>query len=149
MDIQDFLDAESERRRQETLKDSPQLTLGEVTIHLENVAEPEKPVVFDDDSYRPTTVGSWRGKYDELAIRFEENDEENQTETSQFLRELKEADGSEFRGYKGGEYKMSNNTPVWIANRGNQNGFESLNQGVVGVTETEEKVVIETSEVPF
>lgn len=50
---------------------SEQLTLGELTLKLEAVADKSLPVTFDVDGYKPTGLGSWRGSYVELAIQYE------------------------------------------------------------------------------
>lgn len=150
MDIQDILDAKAEQRRNETLKDSNQLTLGELTLHIKHVEDQNKPVVFDDGAKCPVSLGSWRGSYTELAIRYEDCMQlEEAITVAEFLAELQQADGAEYRGYKGGDYKMSNSTPVWVANRGSSSGFKYSNQGVVDVTEEDDRVVINTADVPF
>lgn len=56
---------------------------------------------------------SYRGYYDELAFVPEEN-----TTVGEMLKEAKDALGKTFFGYKGGDYKMDKDTPVWLAHWG-------------------------------
>lgn len=153
MDLQEIMDAMGAKKRQEALEHSPQLTLGELIILLDNVEEPENPLVFDDGDYCPTGVGSWRGSYKEFALRYDSTDDTAPMSVNNFLPVLESAEGGEFRGYKGGDFLMTNTTPVWVANRGDSSGFANYGefidrQGVVGVSQDSSVVVIETDEVP-
>lgn len=56
------------------------------------------------------TPGSYRGYYDELAFEPKMN-----TDVHYMLLQAKQARGTTYRGYKGGEYKMDEGTPVHIA----------------------------------
>lgn len=152
MDLQTVVDAMAEQERQKTFDATDQLTLGELTL-LVGQADDEKPVVFDDAEYMPTSLGSWRGSYSELAIRYDETDLDAALTAGKMHMLLDGADGQQYRGYKGGDFTMSSTTPVWVANRGTSTGFietSGMNyQGVIDVTETDECVVIETAEVKF
>lgn len=72
---------------------------------------------------------------------------ENPT-TEQFLKILKDTTGRYFNGYKGDDFLMGKTTPIWVANYGDSSGFKEnkdyWSQGVVGVTETDKEVVLET-----
>lgn len=57
--------------------------------------------------------------------------------------------GKDFEGYKGGTYNMGKTTPVWVSKYGTTAGFEYDDKDVyetkvVGVTELDEVVVIDT-----
>jgi hypothetical protein len=54
-----------------------------------------------------------RGSYDELAFT-----PEPEAKIADMLKYAKSADGETFTGWKGGEYKMSRSTPVYIGNNG-------------------------------
>lgn len=56
-----------------------------------------------------------------------------------FVTHLKAAVGATFTGYKGGNYTMSLETPVWVSHPG-----RSSSVGVIGFRETDWCVVIET-----
>lgn len=153
MDLQDVIEGQLAQDREEAMKQSTQLTLGELILKLEAVDQ-GKEVVFDDGEFRPTSVGSWRGSYKELAMRYDEGGE--RLSVSELLLTLREADGEEFTGYKGGQYLMGRTTPVWVANRGDSFGFNELEnedgyrefQAVLDVEETDRDVRIVTGPAP-
>lgn len=142
MDLQNILDNAAQAQRSEKLKTSPQLSLGEIIIRLETVGDKEKKVYFDFENAFPTTIGSWRGSYDELALSFDF--EGDSPTTTSLLKDFKFAVGGTYQGYKGGEYTMGKRTPVWVANYGN-----SGNTGIVGIKETDYSVIIETAYCEF
>ncbi|SRR6266568_3253830 len=145
MDWQDILNNAVESERAEAMKTSEQLTLGELILKLESIADKSKPIILDD-SYHPTGIDSWRGSYAELAIEYAEDGEK--LSTSAFLDLLKRAVGSTFYGYKGGEFLMGKITPVWVANYGESYGFKQDGdidtQAVIDISQDEQNVVIET-----
>ena len=59
-------------QRAEEMKNSDQLTLGELILKLEAVKNKDLPIFFDRDEFKPTGLTSWRGRYDELSITYEE-----------------------------------------------------------------------------
>lgn len=82
---------------------------------VKNQKEGEEATVRYDFEYLfPTSINSWRGSYDELALNFETQGEE--MKVSDFLKMLKDCIGKEFTGYKGGEFVMHKGTPIWVAN---------------------------------
>lgn len=64
----------------------------------------------------PEDIDSYRGFYDHLAIGIDS--ESKYTSAVDFLSTLKEAVGKTFTGYKGGDYTMNRNTPLWIDDYG-------------------------------
>lgn len=124
MDLATYLKNATTAARQETLKNSDQLTLGELILKLKHIKQrkhnPEPMVVYDFCGLFPTNILSWRGAYDELALNFIDLDEViKPMKLSDFIDMLLLADGGIFAGYKGGEFVMSKHTPVWVANWGN------------------------------
>lgn len=139
MDMQTMLNNAVEAQRQEELKNSPQLLLGEMILKLEAVADKSKPLYIDIRDLRPMGIDSWRGRYAELAIQTKSMGSYNSDEVereypeygmtiykpvtlgkknptvSQWIEVLKEAVGKTFTGYKGGDFTMGKNTPVWLA----------------------------------
>lgn len=78
-----------------------------------------KRVAFDFCYMVPRDIGSWRGRYDELSIRWMTLDEAPGWKSmADFLKMLRSADGETFHGWKGGEYTMSRDTKVWVDNAG-------------------------------
>lgn len=60
---------------------------------------------------------SYRGYYDELAFEPVES-----TTFGEMLTHARNALGATFTGYKGGDYKMGEYTPCWIAEYGTSTG---------------------------
>lgn len=133
MDMQEYMDKMIESKRNQSFQDSPQLTLGELVEKLEAIGLKDSDgddiyVQFDFGSAIPTTLDSWRGSYSELALGYElvgyDGDDDanyNSMKVEKLLKDLKSAIGKEFYGWKGGDFKMSENTPVWVDNSGNAN----------------------------
>lgn len=128
MDIKSVLTNAVTAARKERFDKSDQLTLGEIISKCEVIKakgyklydNSEPRVYFDFAHLRPTSLGSWRGSYGELALGYADHDKEPPV-LSEFIEMLKRADGDTFHGYKGGEFTMSRHTPVWVANYGDSN----------------------------
>lgn len=95
----DAWSADWQRQRAET-----QMTLGELIEALEAMPTDAEVVNLCDPH-------SYRGYYDDLA--FERG--EGTRPAAELLRECRIANGSTFTGYKGGEFRMGEQTPVWVA----------------------------------
>lgn len=148
MDLQTLLDNTMKAARSDTLKSSPQMTLGEAIAVLENSKltyesdgkVKEKTVYFDFEYLFPTGLDSWRGSYAELAIEFDwadRSDNDKQPPTGkEFLKWLKEAVGKTYTGYKGGDFTMGKTTPLWVANYGNsgETGLVAIDVKDYGIT---------------
>jgi len=81
-----------------------QMTLGDLIAALEALPEDaEVDAIADATSYR--------GYYSDLS--FERS--AGKRKASELLGEAKSAMGEVFYGYKGGEYVMGKNTPIWVA----------------------------------
>lgn len=111
-----------------------QVGIGEL-VALLNVADPLKSVVAvvnDREFGVSADVYSYRGYYNQLSIE----PGESATVATLALR-LSDAIGETFTGYKGGDYTMSRNTPVWISGYGTASGW-----AVTGVDTSGEKAVL-------
>ena len=88
------------------MKDPKQLTLGGLIKKLKSLS-PEAVIegLVEPDSYR--------GYYQDLA--FERGPE---TTVSEVLRVCEGCKGKTFIGYKGGEFRMTGSTKVWMASYG-------------------------------
>lgn len=135
-DLQKMIRRKLSIQRREAFKKSPQLCLGEIIGKLEAISpfygslqKDEKTIRYDFEYLIPTTLQSWRGSYDELALGWtylgyspndcpDHNCQEGPKITD-FIKHLEEAIGKYFVGWKGGDFVMSEETPVWVANPGN------------------------------
>ena len=74
-------------------------------------------ISYDFGALTPTTFKSWRGLYSHLALGY--LSERGQSKTVfELLRESELALNNSFYGYKGGEYIMFSDTPIWADNWG-------------------------------
>jgi hypothetical protein len=137
MNSQDILNLIKQHRREE-FTNSPQLSLGELITRIEEsgiLAEDgdDKDIRYDFGTAIPTCLDSYRGSYDELALGYkltgyDDSSVPRSIKAKDLLKHLKSAIGKEFTGWKGGEFKMSEQTPVWVANCG-----DSGSTAIVGV----------------
>jgi hypothetical protein len=116
-DLQTYINNQIKAARAETFAKSDQITLGALIAKLQAVKDKKSPVVFDFCGMKPTNVYSWRGAYCELALGYTDPDSKDVTVAS-LLKELKSAIGKSFTGYKGGDFTMSKDTPIWVDNWG-------------------------------
>ena len=155
LDTENFIDllkSMVRQKRQEQFAESNQLSLGELILKLEQVSDRTKPLELDFKSTVPTGVSSWRGDYAELAITFEANHHPAPS-VADFLATLTSAAGQRMEGYKGGEFRMSRGTPVWVANYGESSvcyykDDERHEVQVIDIREEADRVVIVTEAQP-
>ena len=146
-DFQEYVRNAMLARRNEELKSSPQITLGELIAMLEAVKNKNLTVTFDVP-FHPGEIDSWRGSYDELAIRYLNHG--NPPTVRKLLDDLVFANGCTFTGYKGGDYVMGKRTPIWVANYGESGGPRNDNStAITGVSVTDTHVEIETAELEY
>jgi hypothetical protein len=127
MEMQDFME-EVRRMRKVRFDKSDQYNLGMLIDKMKEIIdnhkndEKEKEVLvnYDFEYLFPRSFSSWRGSYDELALDFYEYDYKDikPLTIQQFYKLCLDTVGQEFTGWKGGEYIMSRDTPIWIANSG-------------------------------
>lgn len=151
MDLQKFLDTATQKIRKANFENSEQITIGELLALINDIpdkyGDENTTVSFDFGTAYPTGLSSWRGAYSELAINYGlggyDNDNADQfahRDLADFRKELKESVGKTFQGWKGGDFAMSLDTPLWVANDGNVG-----NTGVVGIRNNSYEVIILTS----
>ncbi len=114
-----------------------QMTLGELIDELSKF-KPDAWVMFAFGRLRPGYVDSYRGYYNELAI--EPDGTDRHRKVGDLVVELKVCIGRKFTGYKGGEYVMGRDTPLWAAK--NDQAFQAC---IVGVTDDNGDALIETA----
>lgn len=119
MDLQALFDALGESSRM--TRSGYHLTLGKAISMLETV-EPSRLVEFDKGG-SPSDAHSYRGYYSDLAFE----PVSGVITASAFLAELKDSLGRSFEGYKGGDFPMTDTTPLWAAQYG------SCGRAIVGV----------------
>lgn len=128
----------AKRGRREIMQHANQLTVGELIDLLEPIKPKTIGIKFDFGDTHPTGFDSYRGYYEDLAIGF--TDEGERWTVAKFLMELHLCLSEEFTGYKGGSYRMTRDTPLYVANFGNTGGC-----GVVGIAVREHYVILQTA----
>jgi len=94
------------------------LTLGKLIEALEGVAPDTVVVCSDNISEHPGGAISYRGYYSDLAFK----PSAKPVTVAELLAEAKNALNQEFTGYKGGEFLMGPDAPLWIAQYGQSGG---------------------------
>lgn len=119
-----------------------QWTLGRMIDALEQIARSDpdqisRQVRFDFYRLYPRFLGSWRGSYSEMGISFGDGRYDEIPRLDRFLTLCRAAVGSLAPGWKGGEYEMTRDTPLWVAQP-----EDSGNTAVVGVRVTDHNGII-------
>ena len=118
------------------------IRLGELIEQLKR-QPPDNNISFDFMGFSPREINSWRGDYSELALGY---DGEYGVTVKDILEQCEMALIREFDGYKGGEYKMSPNTRVWVGNWGEYHNYT----GISGVeTISDHMTVIHTKHMEY
>jgi hypothetical protein len=99
----DGLSAQWQKERSQT-----QMTLGKLIDVLAQMP-PDTKVANLRDAH------SYRGYYSDLAFEWTSTDKQTAAE---LLAQCQACMGEVFTGYKGGEFQMGRNTPIWIASWG-------------------------------
>ena len=116
MDLRRLMDTMTKLGRDE--RQRYHLNLGELIRALDDEPE-DKFVMLDDGRFPdPDSFGSYRGYYEDLAFTVRDHE----TTVAEFLAAARKALGSEFTGYKGGEFVMDESTPLWISDYGESGG---------------------------
>jgi len=89
-------------------------TIGALIKDLEAVTDKSLPVKSDMGWVPSASVLSYRGYYSDLAI----DRGGPECTAAELLGVLRFALGNTYEGYKGGDYKMTDTTPVWLSSYG-------------------------------
>jgi hypothetical protein len=114
------------------------LKLGQLIQALEAIPDKTKSVQFDFGGFVPDSIMSYRGYYDHLAFDWVERG--NDHSVARVLVEAKSAMGKVFTGYKGGDYRMDESTPLWVAQYG-----DCTSTAIIGATEYSWVVILDTA----
>jgi hypothetical protein len=118
------------------VEEAGQMTLGAFIAALDE-APSDSWILIDVLGLVPKELDSYRGYYDHLALGF--STDGHQT-TAAVLADAKAAMGRCFQGYKGGDYYMNEDTPIWVASYGKSGGLR-----VVGIGCYDRWVTIKTA----
>ena len=136
MDLQKMVDAMSEMGR--NTRSDYQLTLGKAIEQLSKFEEKES-IRFDYEDKAPGNPHSYRGYYSDLS--FEPCQIDESAKVGSFLKDLKDSLNKEFTGWKGGDFFMGENTPLWVATEGD------CGRAIIDICHSEEGLIITTKEI--
>jgi hypothetical protein len=94
------------------------LNLGQLIALLEAWPDPTDACRFGFGMLAPCGIDSYRGYYNHLALDFEEPKTYPAPTVADVLKIVKAAVGKTYQGYKGGDFTMDLETPVWVAHWG-------------------------------
>ena len=131
MDIQKLMDVMGEADLR--TRSRYHLTLGRLVEAL--MVAPISTRVEYDCGGGPTEPHSYRGYYSDLAFQ----NAGEPVPVEQVLIDAKAAFGAEFTGYKGGEFLMGPDTPLWLSSYGDAGG-----RAITGVEQQPGRLVLLT-----
>lgn len=135
MDLQQLINTMNEAASKE--RANYHLTLGDLIEQLK-VADPSHLVVYDFDGASPSSPDSYRGYYCDLSF----SPSYTAITVTELLKEASDAVGHEFMGYKGGDYTMDADTPLWASPYGSANG-----RAIMGIETIDSRVVLTTKQI--
>lgn len=133
MDPQKMFDLMSAGERR--VRSCYHLTLGELLEALKDVSD-DLPVRLDCSEKGPGKAMSYRGYYNDLAFMPFKG-----ITVGELRKEAEYALDNTFGGYKGGDYTMDADTPLWISAYGLVSGL-----AVIDIEATPESVVLRTKQ---
>lgn len=113
------------------------LSLGDVIDALRDIEDKGKPIRMDFSYDGPGKLNSYRGYYDHLAL----TGLEAGRKVSDVLNDAEAAVGKTYSGYKGGDYRMDRDTPMWFAS----SQGDCHDTAVVAISDEGHCVVIHTA----
>jgi len=134
MDMQDIVNAIGEAGR--NTRSDYHLTLGKA-IEVIKDADKTLPVMFDCNNSYPGMPHSYRGFYSDLAFEWSTVG----ITAEFFLANLTTALGKTYVGYKGGDFTMTDDTPLWASDEG------ACGRAIMSATIEEDKVLLITKDV--
>lgn len=109
INLQELMDLVSKETKK--VRSKYHLTLGKLIAYLEAMPDKDAPVLFDFGGC-PTSPHSYRGYYEDLAF---ERKPDEQADVKSFLGMCMYCLDTPFTGYKGGEFVMGPDTPLWFS----------------------------------
>lgn len=135
MDLQALVNALGESGRM--TRSRYQMTLGKMLRALEG-CDADMPVVFGGaDTGSPGDAHSYRGYYSDLS--FEPS--HDPVTVAEFKKQCSGALGTVYEGYKGGDFTMTDDTPLWCA------GYSHCGNAIIDLSTVDGKVVLNTKDV--
>ena len=142
LDIKDFIEIQKKQWAKES-NNKGAMSAEEIISKLEEFKDSNKLVFIEMNSEIFTSdfaADSWRGSYNLPAIEYYSGDSGCSIEIA--IENLQEIDGMEVSGYKGGDYTLNKEDPLFIANYGESNNCTAI----VDIVETDEFIICLTKQ---
>ncbi|MCA1021540.1 hypothetical protein [Halobacillus litoralis] len=137
--MEEFFEKLLERVNELRIDAADNLSIGDLHGELSKYND-DREIIIDDGTFFDGEFDSYRGYYQDLALGFEWKDQELNTVGSlkEMLEKALKIGG--MHGYKGGNYRITPDTLVWLANYG------SCGKMIVDLKEIEGRLILITKE---
>ena len=142
LDIQQFIE-DSKLKWAKESNDKDAMSAEEIISKLEEFKDSNKLVVIEMNNKIFTSdfsADSWRGSYNLPSIEYYNSDSGCSVESA--IENLQEIDGMQVTGYKGGDYVLNKEDPLFIANYGESNNCTAI----VDIQETNDFIICLTKQ---
>ena len=114
MDLQYLVDKFNEQQQKN--RSEKMFTLGDLIDELEKYPR-NWEVLIEPFHLVPLSFDSYRGYYHDLCLTYSTRKENlgEKMSVGKLLDMCNEANGKEFCGYKGGDFLMNRETPIWVS----------------------------------
>lgn len=125
-DIQQFLDNSKKQWAKES-NNKGAMSTKQIIKKLKEFKDSNKLIVIDmlDELFTSEfCVDSWRGSYNLPAIEYTSGEKGCYIDTA--IKNLSEVSGMDVTGYKGGDYVLDEEDPLFVANYGSSNNCTAI-----------------------
>lgn len=136
MDVQSLIDAFAKHGRQ--TRSNYHMTIGNLISVLASV-NGDAVVRFDNEELgSPGDLASYRGYYSDLSF----SPSVHSVTVKDLMNVAKSVEGTTLQGYKGGDFYMDSDTPLWVSHWGSSSGV-----AIVGARTDGDTLILETKQV--
>ena len=142
LDIKDFIEIQKKQWAKES-NNKGAMSAEEIISKLKEFKNSNKLIIIEMNNKIFTSdfaADSWRGSYNLPAISYCTSKDGCTVNTA--IENLKEIDGMEVTGYKGGDYTLNKEDPLFIANYGESNNCTAI----VDIVESDEFIICLTKQ---
>lgn len=120
------------------------LTIGQIKSLLKKLPV-DAYVEYDFGELVPSGVGSYRGRYNEPCLYFDQKKNHGLIKVGQLLESLDELTTIEFTGWKGGEYRYNDSMVLHVAECGRTSNTYVVDIEMIGKESWNQVVIIRTA----
>ena len=142
LDIKDFIEIQKKQWAKDSLNKGA-MSAEEIINKLEEFKDSNKLIIIEMNNEIFTSdfaADSWRGSYNLPAIEYYSG--KSGCSVNSAIENLQEIDGMKVSGYKGGDYVLNEEDPLFIANYGDSNNCTAI----VDIIESDEFIICLTKQ---